>query len=713
MDKSNYEKELEEIKNKTDKTLENAQTESQVNFVLGMETSEVDNLNQKYAKTFDSLDNINGKLDENKEKQVQIGKNIDQINSKLEKQTKLDGLNESVEKANNSITKTIKKVGKLALAVFGIRSAYLAVRQAASTLSSYNDKIGTDLEYIKFAMASALQPIIEKLISLVYKLLGYVNYLAKAWFGVNLFGNATLKNFNKTDKSAKKLKKTLSSFGFDELNILEDQSENSSDSEIKTPSYDLSEIEDIEPPKWLQIVKDIGKWIIDHWKEIAIAIGLVGAALLGIKIWDWITGAKKAKDATNGLSSSFKGFFDGLGKAAESIAILGGIALVIKSLTGLIDTFSKSGMTLGEVAGLLGIVLGELVGAFILLLGAMTLLSPSWQSIAAAAVIFAGFSAAILSVNELLKTMSKSGMEVGDVGLLLAEIVGSLIVLITALTIAAQALQSPLAMAGLAVLVASISAILLVVAATLPTILDACSKFINDIGPFVIKLLAIISESIEKIINALGKNLPPIIQSVGDLFTKIFSGISNIISSIGNALVNILNALKNLVTSVLSSLLNFINGLGPAIENFVDSAIRSVTKLINFLISGIEYLVNTLVIDGVNAIIKGINKIGKYVGFTIDLVPDFKIRRFTPKLASGGIVDVPKKGVNIGGAIAGEAGAEGVFPFTNAEVMERAGREIGKWVTVNIDLTNTIDGRVLNKRLEVIKARDNFSRNGG
>ena len=200
MDKSNYEKELEEIKNKTDKTLENAQTESQVNFVLGMETSEVDNLNQKYAKTFDSLDNINGKLDENKEKQVQIGKNIDQINSKLEKQTKLDGLNESVEKANNSITKTIKKVGKLALAVFGIRSAYLAVRQAASTLSSYNDKIGTDLEYIKFAMASALQPIIEKLISLVYKLLGYVNYLAKAWFGVNLFGNATLKNFNKTDK---------------------------------------------------------------------------------------------------------------------------------------------------------------------------------------------------------------------------------------------------------------------------------------------------------------------------------------------------------------------------------------------------------------------------------------------------------------------------------------------------------------------------------
>ena len=46
------------------------------------------------------------------------------------------------------------------------------------------------------------------------------------------------------------------------------------------------------------------------------------------------------------------------------------------------------------------------------------------------------------------------------------------------------------------------------------------------------------------------------------------------------------------------------------------------------MVSGIEYLVNTLVIDGVNAIIKGINKIGKYVGFTIPVIADFKMRRF-------------------------------------------------------------------------------------
>ena len=183
----------------------------------------------------------------------------------------------------------------------------------------------------------------------------------------------------------------------------------------------------------------------------------------------------------------------------------------------------------------------------------------------------------------------------------------TLISLITALTVAAQLLQSPEAMAGLAVLAASISTILLVIAATLPTILDACSDFINNVGPFLIKLIESINNGISTVIYALGTTLPPIINSVGNIFTKIFTGIENIIKSVGNVIVKIMNTAKSLVDTVLSAIIKFIKELGPAINSFIDNAIKGVTKLVNFMISAIEYLVNTLIIKGVNKIIKAIN----------------------------------------------------------------------------------------------------------
>ncbi len=679
------------------------------NLGLKMETS--------ISKAEYQLEKIENQLSKNQTKQGNINKSIDEMNKKLS-----NTANNELPKTEKSLTNIISKVGKWTLAIFGIRSAYTLVRRAMSTLTQYNEEMASNIEYIMYALAKVLEPIIEKIISLVATLLSYINYLAKAWFGNDLFVSA--KQFQDMKKSSagiasniKDADKTLA--GWDEINKLEDNSSSeSAGASAVGPSIDLTGIDDIEIPKWLQDFADFCKPIIKFFQDIIEKYGpvkggilIVVSALAGFLILKNIINLiKNLGKATSGATVDFTGFFDALGKATEAIAILGGIALVIESITGLIESFSKSGMTLGEVAGLLGIILGELAGAFIVLLGVMSLMEPSWQSIAGAAVIFAGFAAIILLVNELLKTMGKTGLEVGDVGTMLGDVVKSLIALIGALTLAAQLLQTPLAMGGLAVLVASISAILLVVANTLPTILDACSKFINDIGPFVIKLLNTIYDGIDKIINALGENLPPIVNSIGSLFTKIFTGISNVIETVGDTIVKIMNTAKSLVDSVLQSIINFINQLGPAINNFVDNAIQAVTKLINFLISGIEYLINTLIIGAINDLLKVVNKI-PFVD--IPKLPKVTIERFVPRLATGGIVDVPKTGVNIGGAIAGEKGAEGVLPLTNEDTMRRLGEEIGKWITLNIDLTNTIDGRVLNKRLEAIRNNKNFARNGG
>lgn len=82
-----------------------------------------------------------------------------------------------------------------------------------------------------------------------------------------------------------------------------------------------------------------------------------------------------------------------------------------------------------------------------------------------------------------------------------------------------------------------------------------------------------------------------------------------------------------------------------------------------------------------------------------------------PKLAVGGIVNVPGRGVPIGGAIAGEAGAEGVIPLTDSQAMETLGQAIGKYITINANITNTMNGRVISRELQKINNNSDFARN--
>lgn len=592
----------------------------------------------QYENSVKSVDRIRGK--------------IEQINLKKQ-QKEFQEIEKSTSKVRNGIKDVIGKLGKMALAVFSIRSAFMMLRQASSTWGQYNEQYAKDLEYIRFALASGLAPILEKIVNLAQTLMAYVNYLTNALFGRPFFGSA--KDFENMQKSAsgvakstKEIKNNLA--GFDELNVLGSSKGNEMAGGITTPSVNL---EEVEIPEWLVKIKDILKPVVDFFDEInkkygpvATGIGVVVSALAGFYIIKTLiklfTGLGKS---VFGLSADFTGFFNALGKAVEAIAILWGLSEVIKSITDLITAFNESGMTLGDVAKLLAIVLGELALAFIGLMGAMTLLKPSWASVAGALVVLGGLALVLTTVSNLIKTFSASGMKLNEVIGLMSTILLSLVV-----TMGAVALLGPAMTAGLIPflgVVGGISALLTVMALTLPTILDAIEKFIVNTAPATISIIDAISNGINIIITAIGTTLPPIIDSIGGLFDSIFGGIVKIIESVTNSIIKLQD-----------STIRFIEKLGPALNKLVDGIISAVTKLINFLISGIEYMVN-LVISGVNKIIDAINSIGDNIGFTIPRVPEFEMPRFVPKLARGGIVAKPTQ------AIIGEAGREAVMPLDN------------------------------------------------
>ena len=68
---------------------------------------------------------------------------------------------------------------------------------------------------------------------------------------------------------------------------------------------------------------------------------------------------------------------------------------------------------------------------------------------------------------------------------------------------------------------------------------------------------------------------------------------------------------------------------------------------------------------------------------------------------------MPGRGVAIGG----ESGKEGVIPLTDSQQMALLGEAIGKYITVNANIVNTMNGRVISRELKTINNESDFAFN--
>lgn len=226
-----------------------------------------------------AVDKVAVKLEKVKAKQADNNTKITQFKNKIDA-IKADKITKQFNNVGTSIKKQIGSLTKMSLAIVGIRTGIYIVRNLISTVSQYNPQIKADIDYIKYVLANIFVPLIQKIISFVATLLGYVNAVMSAWFGINLFSNSSAKNFQKMQKNAsgtaKSLKEAQKSLaGFDEMNVLQD-SNSSADSGVTAPSFDLSSMQG-EVPSWLQ-------WIIDNKDLVLGIIAGIGTALVSMKI---------------------------------------------------------------------------------------------------------------------------------------------------------------------------------------------------------------------------------------------------------------------------------------------------------------------------------------------------------------------------------------------------------------------------------------------
>jgi len=546
------------------------------------------------------LKDVEVELEKTKNKLVQINKE----KAKLEQSAKNNVLGKSFNDA-------IGKAGKLALAIFGIRSAYLAVRQASSYLASYDKQYAANLEYIKYALTQVIAPVLRWIVSLAAQLLQIIGSIINMLFGINLFSNASAKSFAKmkagasgTAKAAKEIKKQLA--GFDELNILQDNTDTSTGgggAGATMPDFDFSKmgLDESKLGKIKQLLSELLPFILGIVTALTLMkLGLDAITAIGIGVI--IAGAVYA---IQGLLAYLKDpTWENFGKVLQglSIAIIG-----------------------------LGIAIGGPVGLTIAIAGAIAFIVSTiirnWDNIKA--FLQGGIDWLFSKVDWVRKYFG---------------IVGEAIY-VTILTLMQSALN----------------------------IVDIIFNAIRGIFDGFIMFLK----------GAFTGN-----------WTMAWEGIKKIF-------ITILTYMKNMFMTVYNSIMNLVVKVGQKAGDLISSAFKAV---VNTVLGAIENILNNP-IRSINSLKDAINGIpGVNIGWHLD---EFHL----PRLAKGGIINMPSKGVMIGGAIVGEKGAEGVIPLTDAQAMETLGEAIGRYITINANITNSMNGKVLSRELKKIQNDKDFAYN--
>lgn len=165
--------------------------------------------------------------------------------------------------------------------------------------------------------------------------------------------------------------------------------------------------------------------------------------------------------------------------------------------------------------------------------------------------------------------------------------------------------------------------------------------------------------SINSLVQTLGNALMPILSMLGDYVNMLLKAFMPLIDVIGNLLAQNINTLMkaltpliNIFTKVMIPVLGFIMKIMGEIVTFISDKLAKsftfmsslitgiFTGIKNFIYGVIQFVEDTVnkAIDIINGFIKGINKIGDVLGFTLSEIENVKIQLETGKVPEPEVV---------------------------------------------------------------------------
>ena len=237
----------------------------------------------------------------------------------------------------NSVESVRKKTLKIGLALIGMRGALGMLRKAVSSALSDNEELQNQLTAIKGMMGQALAPAIQVLLNGLSQLITFADKLYQVFAKTSLIAKYNAKQTEKTAKSTKKASKSAKEYNrqmasFDVANALSDNG--SSDK----ASDEAEEIANLFKPakmkKWMQdIIKAFKK---GNWKEVGSTIAKsINDALAKI---NWKNIQNKVKNFTTALGEAMNGFVGFLNWDLLGKTFANALNTITTAITNFVDT---------------------------------------------------------------------------------------------------------------------------------------------------------------------------------------------------------------------------------------------------------------------------------------------------------------------------------------------------------------------------------------
>ena len=549
----------------------------------------------------------------------------------------IKGITNKLKGAGGNVKQGLGQILKYAGALFSLRSIYSALSSSANAwLSSQNaqaKQLSANIDYMKYAMGSALAPVIQFVTNCVYQLLKAVQSVVYALFRVNIFANASASAFKNAQKQAKNTSKSLSSV-HSEINNVGDHNSDAS------PNVgDLSSIDNQMSPL-SQKLYDFFKPLVDSWnkygvtliEQIKITAGQIASLISSV--WGSVE-----KLITNGtVYTSLELILAIIGNIAEAFSnawkyegngdtIIQTMADILNSILNTIREITASEGFQKFLNGVSNAFSGILTFTKPVLDDFLSLIKPLSEialSIAGDILNSIGNALKWIGDNEIAVTILESlAIAIGLVvaGIKLYNFVQSGALVATLKHTAALIAQ------GVAWIAANWPILLIVAAITaVIAIIILCVKHWDEIKETVTNVCNKMKETVSNWVNNVGQFFSNLKINIVNKVTEIRDGIKNKFQEAYNGIRNIFSNIGNFFNGIWKNIKNTFTNLGTSIGNAISGAVKTG---INGVISLIEKTINT----AIRLINGGIKLINLIPGVSVGTINTLNL----PRLAKGNV----------------------------------------------------------------------------
>lgn len=604
------------------------------------------------------------------------------------------------DKIESSLSSMTKKAGRFVVAIFGIRSAYLGLMRASNSLASYDQQYAANLEYIKYVLTQTIAPVLKWIVSAVGTVLQYIYAILEAWFGIASKLNLSAESFNKmkagasgVSKAVKEIKKDL--LGFDEINRLTDQSSTGTSAGaggVGIPDFDIGGLGNI--PEWLQ-------WIIDNKQIVLDILATIAAIIASIKIAQFLT--------------SFKTIFNLFSNMAnlKTFGLIAGLAITIAGIVQTIQALIKfiNNPSWSNFIDVLNGIQTALIGVSIALLALNASNPVGWIILAVAVLIeyikqLTEDKAQILSVADAQKQLTEAINETRRAENEYVNAIENTEKAEKELTRVERLHQ----MSG-EELYKSFKNGTLTYQNMNEAQREVLKAYMNSINA-----QSELEKATEKLTEANHnqelQNLKTAL-SVAKETGNYEEFKEKVIEAYDTNKIKVEEARDLIERSVAemsaSATIAFVQDIPKAIKEGFDPT--RYKNLFQKFTAAMESLFLSIKNGLKNAFNINFSVGSSSSSFSGRAKGGIFYPSMLPKLAVGGIINQPGTGTFYNGAIIGERGAEAVVPLTDTQQMELLGETIGRYITINANIVNTMNGRVISRELKQVQNEQEFAYN--